>query len=117
MATIQKIIYIILSSFVNRSLTGIGYDRNLPHILLLFTIFEHMCLNTLSDEYNPHLKSVQLKVSKVLTFHEDIELLPSGYSYDLSRGNNEPTEYIMILIVGIIVVNKLYLVELVEEDW
>ena len=38
MATIQKIIYILLSSFLNSSLTGIGSDQKLPPLLILFTI-------------------------------------------------------------------------------
>ena len=60
-----------------------------------------MCLTTLSDESNPNLNAVQLMVSKVLMFHEITELLRSDDCYDLSPGNNEPTEHIPIVLVGI----------------
>ena len=51
------------------------------------TIFKQMCINTFSDDSNPPLNTVQLMVYKVLMFHENIELLPSGDSYFLSLGN------------------------------
>ena len=65
-----------------------------------------MCLTTLYDESNPSLNSVQLVVSKVLIFHENIELLPSGDFYDFSTGNNDPTEHITLVLVGIPVINQ-----------
>ena len=75
-----------------------------------------MCLTTLSDEYNLPLNSVQLMVSKVLMFHENTELLPSGDCYDLSPGNNESTEHIMIVHVGKSFRNQPNLVEVAKED-
>ena len=65
-----------------------------------------MCLTNLSDEFNPLLNTVQLIVSKVLMFHENTELLPYGDCYELSPGNNDPTEYIMIIIDGIPISKK-----------
>ena len=75
-----------------------------------------MCLNTFSVESNPPLKTVQLMFFKVLMFHENIELLPSGDSYDLSPVNNGPTEGIMLVLVGMPVSNKLGWAEVVRED-
>ena len=115
MAIIQKIIYTLSSSCMNRSLPGIGYNRNLPPLLLLFTILEHMCLTIFSDESNPSLNSVQLMVSKVFMFHKNTDLLPSGDCYDLSSGNNDPTEQITLVLVGIPVRNQPGLVEIVKE--
>ena len=60
------------------------YDHNPPPLLLIFTIFEHMCLTTFYDGSNPPLNTVQLMVSKVLMFHENTDLIPFGDSYDLS---------------------------------
>ena len=115
MAISQKIIYTLLSSFMNRRLTGIRSDRNLPPILLLFDVLEHMCLTTFSDETNTSLKSVQLMVTKVLMFHENTELLPSGDRYDLSLGNNESTKHITPVLVGIPVRNQPDLVKVSKE--
>ena len=102
----QKIIYTLSSSFVNRSLTGIGSNRNLPPLLLILPIFEHMCLTTFYDESNPPLNTVKLMVSKVLMFHENRELLPSVDCYDLYLGNYYPIESIMLVLVGIPVRNQ-----------
>ena len=63
---------------------NIGSDNNLPPLLLIFTIFEHMCITTFSDDSNLTLNSVQRMVSKVLIFHENTDLLPSVDCYDLS---------------------------------
>ena len=52
---------------MDRSLTGIGLDLNLPHLLLLFTIFEHMCLDNFYTDSNPHLNAAQHMVYKVLS--------------------------------------------------
>ena len=92
---------------MNRSLTGIGFDQNLPLLLLLCTIFECMCLTTFNDEYNALMDVVQIMVSEVLMFHENAELFPSGDSYDISLGNNETTERIMLVLVGIPIINQL----------
>ena len=74
-----------------------------------------MCLATLSDESNPPLNSVQLMVSKVLMFHENTELLPSSECYDLSPGNNDPTETITVVLVWIPVINQHDVVEVDRE--
>ena len=95
---------------------GIGSDHNPPSLLLLFTILEHMCLTTLYDKSNPPLNSLQLMVPKVLVFHENIELLPSGDLYDLSLGNNDPTEHIMLVLVEIPFRNQHDLVEAVKQN-
>ena len=102
---------------MNRGLAGIISDRKLPPLLLLFTTFEHMYLTTLSYEYNPPLNSVQLMVYKVFIFHENTELLHSGDCYDLYTGNNDPTEHITLILVGIPIINQLDLVEVAKEDW
>ena len=117
MNTINKIIYVLLSSFTNRSLTWIGSDCKLSLLLLIFAIFEHMYITTLSDQSNPPLKSVQIMVSKVLMFHENKELLPSVDWYDLYPGNNYPTEHITLVLVGIPFINQLGWVEIPKEDW
>ena len=116
-ATSHKIIYNLSSSCMNRSLTGIGSDRTPPLRLLLSTIFKHMCLTTFSDDYNPPLNTVQLMVSKVLMFNENIELLPSGDCYDLSPGNNDPTKHTTLVLVRTPVRNQLGWVEVAKEDW
>ena len=103
MTIIQKIIYTLLSSFTNRSLTGIVYDHNLPHLLLLFTLFEHMCLTALSEETN---QQVKLMVSKVLMFHENKELIPSIDCYDLYTDNNVPIKHITLVLFGIPAINQ-----------
>ena len=59
---------------------------------------------------------MQLVVSEVLMFHENIELFPSGDSYDISPGNNEPTERITLVLVGIPIRNQLGWVEVAKED-
>ena len=94
-------IFILFSSCMNRILTGIGLNLNLSPLLLLFTIFEQMCLDTFSDDSNPYLNEVQLVVSKLLMFHENIDLLRSGDSCDLSPGNNDPTKFITLVLVGL----------------
>ena len=66
-----------------------------------------MCITTFSDEYNPTLDTVKLMVSKFLTFHENTELFPCGECYDLSTGNNGPTENITLVLVEIPVRNQL----------
>ena len=86
---------------------GIRFDCNLPPLFLLFTIFECICLATLSNSSNPLLNAVQLVVSEVLMFHENTELFPSGDSYDISPGNNEPTKHITLVLVVIPTINQL----------
>ena len=101
---------------MNRSLAGTGFDRNLPPLLILSTIFECMCITNFSDDYNPLLNEVKLMVSEVLMFHENTELFPSGDSYDISPVNNEPTKRIMIVLVGIPILNQLGWDKVAKED-
>ena len=54
--------------------------------------------------------------SEVLMFHENIELFPSGYSYDIYPGNNEPTERIPLVLVVIPNRKQLVWVEATKED-
>ena len=63
--------------------------------------------NEFSDEVNPHLNTVKLIVSKVVMFHENTELLPSGDSYGHSLGNIDPTDHITIILFGLPVINQL----------
>ena len=55
-------------------------------------------------------------VSKVPIFHENIELLLSGGCYDLSLANNDPTDHIMLVFVGISVRNQPDLAEVANKD-
>ena len=112
----KKIIYTLSSSCMNRSITFIGYICNLPPLLLILDIFEHTCVTTFYDDTNLHMNTVQLMVSKFLTFHENTELLPSGGCYDISTGNNGPTEHIMHVLFGIPARNQLGFVEVTKED-
>ena len=114
---IHKIMYTLLIICMNRFPPGIGYDCNLPNLLLLFTIFENICITTFYDKSNPTLNTVHLMVSKVLMFHENKELLPSGDWYDLYRGNNDPTEQTTLVLVGVLVRSQLGWVELAKEYW
>ena len=54
---------------MKRSLTCIVSDCKIPPLFIFLTIFKHMCLTTLNDEYNPPMKAVQLMVSNVVMFH------------------------------------------------
>ena len=58
----------------------------------------------------------QLMVSKVIMLHENTELFPSGDYYDISLGNNYPTERITLVLVGIPIRNQLVWVEAAKED-
>ena len=53
-------------------------------------------------------------VSKVLIFHENIDLFPSEDSYDISLGDNNPTERITLFLVGIPIRNQLGWLEVVK---
>ena len=76
-----------------------------------------MCITNFSDDSYPPMNTVELMVSEFLIFYENIELLRSGDCYDLSQGNNNPTEYITLLFVGISVSNQLVWVEVAKYDW
>ena len=101
---------------MNRSITGIIFYHNLPPLLLLLTIFECMCITTLSENSNPLLSRVQLVVSEVLMFHENTEMFPSGDSYGISPGNTDPTDYIILFLVGVPIKNQLGWVNHVKEE-
>ena len=62
------------------------------------------------------MNTVQLMVFKVLMFQENTYLIPSGDSYDLSAGTNDPNEGIILVIFGIPAINQLGCVEVVKED-
>ena len=60
------------------------------------------------------MNAVKLMVSEFLKFREDTELFPSGDSYDISTGNNDPTYQINIVLVGLLIINHpgwLYIAE------
>ena len=116
-AIIQKIIYTLLSSFMDRSLTWIGSNRNIPPLLLLFNIFKYRCFNNFYDESKPPLNTVHRMVAKVLTFHENTEILPSVECYDLYPGNNDPIENITLVLVVIPAQNQPAWVEAAKKDW
>ena len=75
-----------------------------------------MCLTNFFDEYNTLLNAVQLVVSKVLMFHENIELFPSGDSYDISLGNNYIKNLTPLVIVRKPIRNQLGWVDVSKED-
>ena len=85
------------------------FDRNLPPLLLIFNIFEHTFITTLSDDYNQLLNSLQLMVSKVLMFHGNKELFPSGDSFYIYPGNSDPTKCIIVVLVWVPIRNQLVL--------
>ena len=55
-------------------------------------------------------------VSEVLMFHENMELSPSGDSYDIYPGNNEPTQRIPLVLVVIPIINKLFWMGVAKEE-
>ena len=62
------------------------------------------------------MNKVQLIVSKVLMFHENIELFPSVNFYDISMGNTDPTDCITLFLVRIPIRNQLFWMEVLKED-
>ena len=102
---------------MNRIITGIKFNRNLLSLTHIFTIFEHMCIYTWYYDYNPLLKAVQLMVSEVLILHENIELFPSGDSYDISLGNNYIKNLTPLVLVRKPIRNQLGWVDVAKEDW
>ena len=85
-------------------------------MLLLLNIFKHTCLTTFVVHYNPPLNTVKITVFKVIEFNENTELIPSGKSYDLYPDNNDPTDGIMLVLVGITLRNQLGWVEVYNGD-
>ena len=95
---------------------GIGFNRNISPLLLLFTISEYMCLTNSSDESNTLLNAMELVVSEFIMFHENKVMFPSGDSFDISRDNNDPTERITLVLFGIPIINQLGWAEVAKED-
>ena len=60
--------------------------------------------------------AAQLMVSKVIMLHENTELFPSGDYYDISLGNNYPTERITLVLVGIPIRIQLLWVGVLKEE-
>ena len=58
---------------------------------------------------------MKLFVFEVHMFHENIELLPSGDSSELSMGNHNITEGIATFLVGISINNQLVWVKVVNK--
>ena len=116
-AIFQKGVYIFSSCFISRSPTVIGFNQNLPPLIILLIILKHMRLTSFSDDSNWPLNTVKLVVSEVLLFHENTCLIPSGDSYDFSFVNNGTTEHITLLFVGITFRNQLGWVEAVNFYW
>ena len=92
---------------MHKSLIIISIKLHITLILLLLNTFKDMWLRVLGVKYNPHLNTVQFVVFEVLIFHENKKILPSGDSYDLSPGNNQPTEGIIPVLVVITFSNEL----------
>ena len=111
-----------ISFILSQVVSWIGVSRasdpivKFPPLLLLFAIFKHIFRINLYDESNPPLNTVQRMVSKVLMFHENTELLPSVDCYDLYPGNNDPTDQITLVLLGISVQNQPDWVESAKED-
>ena len=98
------------------SLTGILINLHLPLIILLLNIFKHMCLIYFGVYSNQPLNTVKLTVFKDLRFHENTELIPTGKYYGLSIGNNNPTEGLTLVLVGINIINQLGWLEAAKKD-
>ena len=62
------------------------------------------------------MNTVKLMVSKFLMFHANTELFHSGDYTDISPGNNDTTQRITLVCVGIPMRNQLFWVEVVKED-
>ena len=75
-----------------------------------------MCITTISDESKQTLIIVQLMDPKVLRFHENTELLPSGDCYELYTGNNDITKNSTLVLFGIPVSNQLVWGEVANEE-
>ena len=66
-----------------------------------------MWLSNFGVHYNPPMNIVQLIVFKVIMFRKNIDLLPTDDSSDISPGNNNLTEGIKIVRVGIPLSNQI----------
>ena len=73
-----------------------------------------MCVANLYVDSNLPLNTVKLILFEVLGLYEYTDLLTSVDSYDLSTGNNYPTEVITIVLFGIPSKNKFGLVDVVK---
>ena len=113
----QNGIYILSVCCMHSSLMSIILNYHLPIALLIINIFEHMCLNNFFFHSNPPSNILQLTILKVIIIHENKDLLLSGDSFDLSPGNNDTTEGITLVLVGITFRNQLVWVWVVKEYW
>ena len=75
-----------------------------------------MWLNNFGVHSNTHLNTVKLTVLEVIIFNKNTELLPSGKYSDLSTDNNDTTEVITFIFVGITFRNQPVRVEVDKED-
>ena len=66
-----------------------------------------MCIPTFSVESNPHMNTVKLMVFEVLMLQENTELLLFDDSYEVSLGNNDTTEDIKLVLVGMHIINEI----------
>ena len=73
-----------------------------------------MCVANLYVDSNLPLNTVKLILFEVLGLYEYTDLLTYVDSYDLSTGNNYPTEVITIVLFGIPSKNKFGLVDVVK---
>ena len=55
-------------------------------------------------------------VFEVIMLHEDKELIYFVESYYLSTGNNDPTEVITLVLIGITVINQLFWLETEKKE-
>ena len=68
---------------------------------------QHMLLTTFGVHSNPPFNTVKLTLFKVIIFHENSYVLPSGDSSGLSHRINDPTEGITLVLVGVHFRNQL----------
>ena len=109
------VIYILYSCYMNRSITPIEQKFHTTFVVLLFNIFEPTFTRSLFFHYKIPMNTVQLIVFKVLMFYENIGLLPSVDSSEISTGNDDPNEGTTLLLVSIYISNKLVYTEVVNE--
>ena len=74
-----------------------------------------MCLNNFSGDFKAPMNAAQLMVYEFLMFHENTDMLPSGDFYDVSLGDIDPAEQIMLVLFVIPLRNQLGWVEKSKE--
>ena len=103
-AICYKIIYILSSSCMNRSLTGIRLTATYP-----LSSFYSLSLNECA--------SIPSLTTLTHFWAECNSCSPSGDSYGISAGDNEPTECITLVLVGITTKNQLDWVKVAKNEW